>query len=443
MGPLPAARSYWEATARPGPNLHSLGADHVTDVAIVGGGFTGLAIAHYLAKVGIATAVLEQAQIGWGASGRNAGSMVPRYKKGFAELARTFGDDRAKRLYRAVHDTLEAINDIIEEYGIECSLRRSGQLTAVHRPAGLQDFEEDIGWLRAVAGDTAMRLLSAAEVRDELATDCYFGGCLEPRGMAMHPLNYARGFARGLAARNVPIFTSTEVTRIVAERDWLVLETGNGAVRAKRAVMGTNAYTPKGLVPGSLERRIIPVCSSILVTKPALVAGRPVVNPARRQFTDTKRLINYGYTLDDGRVLFGGRGDISGRQDVPSVYAALEHALADMFPQLDAKIEYRWSGMVAMTLDHLPHAGRLHDRIFYALGYGGRGVVLSHLLGKAVADLIRGEPVDLHPLTGAAFPPIPLHGLRIPIMKAAAGWLSLRDRLERAPGEQPQLAEKI
>lgn len=428
--------SYWEATARPGADSPPLQQDLDVDVAIIGGGFTGLSAARELLAAGVSCVVLEAHAIGWGASGRNAGSIVPRYKKSFALLAKKLGSERVRELHRIVLDAAERIPASIDEFGIECGYRRCGQMTVAHAPSGMAMLEEEVRWLSEVAGDHQVAMLDARAVRDSLATDIYLGGWFEPRGAAFHPLNYVRGLAAVLQARGVPIHADTAVTRLRYEQDGIRVETVGGSVRARHVLVATNGHTPPGL-PGKPERRIVPVASSILVTEP-LVARGESVNPGRRQFIDTRRLVNYGTLLDDGRLLFGGRGDITGRMDSAIAFRTLEADLHRMFPQLSTiGIDYHWSGLVAMTLDDFPHIVPLGERILFAAGYGGRGVVLSQLLGQAAARMLLGEQVDLRPMVDTPLPIIPLHGARIPMMRIAARWLQFRDALDARVSRQP------
>ncbi len=138
--------------------------------------------------------------------------------------------------------------------------------------------------------------------------------------------------------------------------------------------------------------------------------------------------MNYYRIMPDNCLLFGGRGDITGRSDDPKVYALLERQLVETFPQLAGiGIAQRWSGKIAITLDDFPHIGRMSPRLIYALGYGGRGVALSNMLGKLAAKLVRNETIDAGPMETNPFRQIPLHFLRIPGMRIVAGWYRYLD----------------
>jgi glycine/D-amino acid oxidase-like deaminating enzyme len=152
--------------------------------------------------------------------------------------------------------------------------------------------------------------------------------------------------------------------------------------------------------------------------------------PQRHVVSDTRHLLNYFRTAPGNRLLYGGRGSLTGKES-PEVYRGLERKLVQTFPALaGVPIDHRWSGKVAVTLDDFPHVGRVSPRIAFAMGYGGRGVVLTNLLGKMLAELATGEAVDAGPMSSARFGRIPLQALRIPAMKAVAGYYNLLDKLK-------------
>ena len=425
------APSLWQATAPAGPALPRFRGDLNTDVAIVGAGFTGLAAARHLLRAGTGCVVLEANDVGWGASGRNAGFLVPRYKRGFAALAAGHGPETARRLRALLDGAIDGVEGIVAEYGIACDFRRCGQIIAAHSARAMAGLRTEVEWLRRHAGDDGRtRLLGPDEVRAETGSPTFFGGLLDPTGAAFHPLRYVRGLAAKLAASGVPIHVGSPVTTITETGGRVILETPGGRVRAHRAVLATNAYTALALRFSDLHRRIVPVATSAVATRPLSPNLAARVTAGGRMVSDTRRLMSWFRLLPDNRLMFGGRADLTGRRaDRPSAYAGLERALAAAFPDLPPlEVEYRWSGMMAMTLTDFPHLGRLGDRVYYALGYGGRGVALSHRLGADLARAARGEPVDIGPVSAGELRPIPLHALRVPGMRLLAGYYRLRDR---------------
>jgi gamma-glutamylputrescine oxidase len=322
-----------------------------------------------------------------------------------------------------------ARESVVAGYAIDCGFSRCGHLTAASGRRAVAMLEADVQWLASI-GDRVPRMLSAGETQALTGTDAYLGGYLDARAGGIHPLDYVRGLAAGIAGRGVPIFVDTPVDALREEHGAVVLETARGIVRAKQVLVATNAYTGLVCFGTDLGSRLVPVSTSIVTTEPLSPAALAAVLPQRHVVSDTRHLLNYFRIAPGNRLLYGGRGSLTG-QESPDVYKGLELKLAETFPGLaGVAIDHRWSGKVAVTLDDFPHVGRLGPRIAYAMGYGGRGVVLTSLLGRMLAQLAMGEAPDAGPMGPAAFTRIPLQAIRIPAMKAVAGYYGLLDRLK-------------
>lgn len=419
--------SIWTRTG-PAPSYPRLQGDITVEVAIIGAGFTGLSLAHHLAELGIDCAVLEARQPGFGCSGRNGGFAVTRYKKGFGTLAAKYGTATALHMHRMMLEGIDLLDLLVERYAIDCDLRRAGHLTAAATPKSLHALGADVEWLRREAGDTVPKMLSKDEVAEGLGIAGYHGGYLDSRAIHVHPLKYAAGLAAGVASRGVAIYGDSPVLRVTREAGGVIAQTASGTLRARQLVVATNGYSTAVPGLGDLHRRVVPVASSIVTTEALDAATLRSVLPAGWAVGDTKYIMNSFCMLPGGHLMFAGRGDITGRLDSPETYRNLEAKLAQVFPQLaGAAIAARWSGMVAVTLDDIPHIGSLDDRIHFAMGYGGRGVVLAPLLGRYLTRLISGQAPDAGPLSSTEFKPVPFHGLRIPGMKATALYYQFRD----------------
>ena len=420
--------SVWLTTANPAPELAQLERDLQTDVAIVGAGYTGLAAAHHLSRAGVDCVVLEANDVGWGASGRNGGMAVLRYKTAWSVLARKLGRERTRNARRLLHQALDLLEETVAEYRIECGFARYGHITAANGKRALATLTADVQWL-ASEGDRAPRMLDSGETADLTGTRCYLGGYFDPRAGGIHPLNYARGFARGLADKGVAIYVRTPVYALRDEALGVVLETPRATVRAKQVLLATNAYTDLERYGTDLRQRIVPVSTSVITTAPLDDSVLDRIVRERHLVSDTRHLLNYFRVAPGNRLLYGGRGSLTGKES-PDVYRGLEAKLRSTFPVLEGvAIDHRWSGKVAVTLDDFPHVGRVSPKVAYAMGYGGRGVALTNLLGKLLAHLALGDLIDAGPMSGGAFGRVPLHRLRIPAMKAVAGYYRVLDAL--------------
>lgn len=428
MTVIPHAPSVWMTSAIPARVFPKLDNDLQTDVAIIGGGFTGLSAAYHLARNGIACTVLEAHDIGWGASGRNGGMAVLRYKTPWAALARLHGEETARRLHRLLLDAVDILEATIADLNINCGFSRYGHITAANGRSALAMLEADVQWL-ATAGDRNPRMLGREETAELSGAGCYLGGYLDSRAGGIHPLNYSRGLAAGLSDLGVPLFTGTAVTSVNEDGQGVNVLADGGKVRAKQLLICTNAYTELFPFATNLQRRIVPVSTSVITTEPLHDSRLAAVLPKGHLVSDTRHLLNYFRIAPGNRLLFGGRGSLTGKES-PEVYDGLERKFFETFPSLaGTKIDHRWSGKVAVTLDDFPHVGRLSPRVAYAMGYGGRGVALTALLGRMLADIARGLDADAGPMSTGAFTPIPFHSLRVPAMKVVAGYYRILDSL--------------
>ncbi|MGH8616061.1 MAG: NAD(P)/FAD-dependent oxidoreductase [Burkholderiales bacterium] len=432
MNAAPAAEahpeSYWAATAGR-TRFDPLTGDSEADVAVIGGGFTGLAAAYELNRLGRDCVVLEAHDIGWGASGRNGGMVVPRYKHTYPALAACYGEAVALAMHAAAHRAVDTVESIVAECAIDCGFARHGHLTPMVHASDEARFAADAEWLARYAGDAVPAMLSRADTARRIGTDFYRAAYYEPRGAGIHPFAYCAGLAVALAARGVRIHTATPALEWHSDGNAVTVSTPRGTVRAHHLVLATNGYTDLTQAGAALKLRIVPMVSSLIATEPLPSAIRERLLPAGHLVTDAKRLTNYFRLMPDGALLFGGRGGASNRTST-AVYRRLAHELANIFPALaGTPLRYRWSGRVAVTLDGLPHIGALGKSVSYALGYNGRGVALSALLGRMLAHRACGEPVDAGPMSKTGFGGIPLHALRVPAKQLAITYYRLLDAI--------------
>lgn len=421
--------SFWNDSDTAPLDLPQLQEIKHVDCAIIGGGFTGLNAAWHLMKKGVDTCVLEANDAGWGASGRNGGMVVLRYKHGWSVLAKKLGNEAAILLYRLIHEAVDTLEQNVQELGINGGFSRCGHITAANTPAKALGLQQDIEWLKTYVADEGPQFISQDGMLKYLGTTAYSGGYLDMRAGGINPLQYAREFAQALTERGLSIFVNTPVEKIETRQKDCVLYTPSGMVIAKKVIIATNAYSDHPALTQSLHRSIIPVNTSVIVTKELPSDIYKQILPQGNLVTDTRHLVNYFRRVPGNRMLYGGRGSLIGTEN-ENIYRGLMESLWRTFPILrESAIDYQWSGRVAVTLNDFPHVGQYSERVFFALGYGGRGVALSHLLGKLVADMAVGVPTQESVLYDP-LRPIPLHSCRLPMLNLVALYFRLRDLLK-------------
>ncbi|WOH48657.1 FAD-binding oxidoreductase [Bradyrhizobium sp. sBnM-33] len=429
--PMAPAASLWADTAESLPAFPKLAGEVKADVVIIGAGYTGLSAAHHIAKSGLSPVVLEANHPGWGASGRNGGVITAKFRLSFRNIDATHGRAMARRMYEIAHESVEMVEELVSELGITgARLTRTGQVKAAHNKATLRAAIDEAAWMTREMHDTEVRILDPHQVRDETGSQVFVGGILNPGSGGIHPLNYLRGLARGVAQRGVPVFQESPVLALRRDGDGVVAETPGGVVRARQAIIATNSYSDLTSATARVQRTLVPFRSALIATEKLSPNLAGSLMPTGRTYTETKRMMRWFRKVDD-RVIFGGRGAF-GKQDSESAFDALRKAMVGIFPELaDIPLAFKWSGLVAMTLDSVPHVGRLDDRTLYSVGYNGAGVAMSSLMGRYLAALVHGEKVDLALLDAGRLKTIPFYPFREPAVRIVAGWYQFLDAAGR------------
>jgi gamma-glutamylputrescine oxidase len=431
FAPLPDISSLWQQTAGERPVLSPLSGEQQYDVAIIGGGYTGLSTARYLAARGLSPVVLEANRIGWGASGRNGGVVSGKFRLAFSDVAARYGIDTARSMHDLGLEAIDHVGELIADYAIpDADYRPNGSLRCAHNEVTLAGLKRETEWLTTALGDRACTILGRDEMERETGSRDFVGGMLNTHGGVVHPLNFAFGLARGLTKAGISIFEETPVIRMRREGDGVLVETRKGTIRAKQVVIATNSYSDLTGATSGVRKSIIPFRSAMIATEPLEgTPGRGLLT-SDRSYTETRRMMRW-FRKANGRLLYGGRGAF-GKTDSEAAFNALHTAMVRQFPMLkDVKVTHRWSGLVAMTLDSIPHAGRLDDRIVYSVGYNGTGVALASFMGKHVAALVAGEKPDLGLLTSEPLKPVPFYPIREPAVRLVAGWYQFLDAIGR------------
>ena len=419
--------SLWRRTAAiPAPNHPPLHGETVADVAVVGGGFTGLSAALHLAEAGASVVLVEAHAIGHGASGRNGGQVNPGLKHERASLERRFGTKAGGRFYRMGFEAPDFLAELIERKKLAAHFRQPGLIRLAHNETALRGLRGLGETLRREG--VAIEDLSAADAARLVGTRSYSGGHIDPRGGSVQPLDLVRELARVAAEAGARIFCGSPATGLAGEKGAWKVSTRSGTVRAKQVIVATNGYTD-GLIPG-LARTLVPVNSFQVATGPLAGAAAAEILPGGHAVYDSRRLLLYFRRTPEGGVVLGGRASfVAGETNDPSRpdYDILAKALTQTFPQLaGVPIHDRWTGLVCVTPDHLPHYHRPAEGLHVVLGFNGRGVALAHRAGAFVARTALGLP-ETASIPPTPIRPIPFHALRLPVVKLVVAWSRLMD----------------
>jgi glycine/D-amino acid oxidase-like deaminating enzyme len=413
-------RCLWADTAPP-PAEAAGALPERTDVAVIGGGYTGLAAALALARRGAEVVLLERETLGWGASGRNGGFVLPGYKVEIEALARRLGLAEARRLFALSVEAVRALESLIAAEAIDCRYVRCGTVVLAARERHLGGLERSRRFLRDALGHET-ELLGPGDVRAEIGSARYHGGLLDPLAGAVQPAALVRGLAAAAGRAGAQLVERTDVQGVRRARAGFEVDTSRGTVLARDVLVATNGYSGPG-VP-AIRRRVVPVGSYLIATAPLEPPLAARLVPRGRVLSDTKNLLYYFRLSPDGRMVFGGRAAFT-PTPVPSAARVLARGMLEVFPELaGTPVEYAWGGNVAFTLDQMPHAGRL-DGMHYALGYGGHGVAMATWLGARLGDAMAGAGEI--PRFAAPFRAVPFYGGTPWFLPLVGGYYRVRD----------------
>ena len=380
------------------------------DVAIIGAGFTGLSAALALARRGVKVVVLESQTVGWGASSRNGGMVLSGLKLGVNKLISMYGRELARRMYAASLATIDCVEHIIREEGIDCDFLRSGHLEVACKQKHFEGYARQAEVIAREFGHQ-LRVVQKNDLPDEIGSTIYFGGMVDEVSAGLNPAKYVAGLARAAAGAGAAIYENSQVQRL--ERavqsgapGWRVV-TSQGAIRARDVFVATSGYT--GEATPALRKKIIPIGSYIITTEVLSEALARELSPRNRMIYDSKNYLYYYRLTPDRRMLFGGRAAFfpETADTIRQSADLLRQGMLQVYPQLsDAKTEFVWGGTLDFAFDIMPHAGQLNG-IYFAVGYAGHGVAMATYQGQKMAELIAGEKPD-NPFAEIPFPGAPL-----------------------------------
>lgn len=399
------------------------------DVTVIGAGFTGLRAAHKLAESGSNTVVLDAADVGFGASGRNGGQVNPILPFNGPEQVRNLvGDKYFERLTEFSLGSADNLFEYIRHHGIDCQARQNGWLRvdhcekAKHVSRGVAEAWNQYGAdIEFVDGEALQKLSGSPE---------YQSGILAPRGGAIQPLALVHGIAQAAKKNGAKIYGKTPATRLVQTTDGWTVETPAGSIKSQWVVIATNGYSDS-LVRG-LKSALIPFVS-VQIATPWL--SPKVINsilPGGQTLSDTRRVIIYARREPDDRIVIGSHGNLK-RDGSLTGFEWLKKEAVRIFPQLDSvEWEYAWGGKLAITDNRLPQFYEPAKGLIAGVGYNGRGVAMSNLMGTVLADRVLGAAPDSLPFPVSPIKKIPFREVQMLGKSTAVWWMQMLDRLESA-----------
>ncbi len=414
--------SYYAASINDHTRHPTLKGDIRADICVIGGGFTGISAALHLAEAGFSVVLLEGERIGWGASGRNGGQICTAYNKSMTEIEALVGKDAAQVFWDIDLLAKQLIRDRVKKHKIDCDLRW-GYLHTAAKPSHMKWVQETHDeWARY--GYQDHNVLNKKQLEERVGTQAYHGALWEKNAGHLHPLNYVLGLASAAAEAGVQIFENTRASHIehgISPK----ISTPSGSITAKYIIAAGNAYLGN-LVP-HLHHRVMPVKSFILATEPLGSERAKSLIRDNDAVTDTNNICNYIRLSKDGRLLFGGRANYTGMEP-KDLFPYMGPKMLNIFPQLaDARLDYCWVGTLAITLDRMPHVGKVGDNLFFAHGYSGQGLALSGVAGKLIADAVQGTAEKFDVMGRIKHQPFPGGPIRMPMLAVGMLYYKLRD----------------
>jgi len=399
----------WEMTAAPGPPTALLRGSAVADVAVIGAGYTGLSTALHLSELGAAVSVVESVDVGFGASGRNAGLVNAGVWVQPDKVAATLGPQMGERLLKILGDAPRYVFDTIEKYNIQCDAERNGTLHCAVGPRGLRDITRRAEQWQSRS--VKVVLLDAAQTATQVGSSRFAGSLLDPRAGTIQPLAYARGLARAAVDLGTTIYAGEPVTGSEQSAAGWLIKTKSGSLRANWVVVATDAYATD--VWPQIRRQQMHLPYFNFSTRPLEAALRNSVLPGRHAIWDTRRVLSSIRMDRAGRLVIGSVGALRGSGSrIHRAWA--RRTLVRMFPQLgEVVFDNEWYGLIGMTSNSMPRFHKLAANVVAISGYNGRGIGPATVLGRLLAQYINGSIAERDlPLPAALAREPPLRHMR-------------------------------
>lgn len=403
---MPNQQIYWHTTVKMPNDSNLTPLPEKVDVAVIGGGFTGLSAARTLAKRGIKAAVLEANTIGWGASSRNGGMTLTGLKPSMHTVIEKYGREIARRLFQCSLESVDTVEQVVKEENIDCGFARRGHLLVANKPKQFDALQQEVEFMDKEFKHK-VRVVSRAGQREEIGTDLYYGALIDEVSGGLNPAQYVAGLARAAERAGATLHARARVNRLDREGSRFIIQTERGKIHAENILVGTSGYT--GNATKKLQKKIVPIGSFIIATERLSDELANELSPKNRMIFDYKHYLNY-FRLWDNRMIFGGRAAFfpENKNTIARSAEILRREMIQVYPQLkDVKVEYVWGGTLDFAFDMMTHVGET-DGIYYSLGYAGHGVAMASYLGKTVAEAMLTGNIRDHPFASFSFPGAPL-----------------------------------
>ncbi len=425
MSSIAHAPSYYADSAHPTPDRPVLRGSVETDVCIIGAGYTGLSAGLHLAEAGFKVVILEQAKVGWGASGRNGGQIVHSYSRDIDVIEASYGKEQARPLAEMMFEGAKIIRERIAKYNIACDLKNGGVYAALTKKKVKALEEQKALWEKWGNQDLTL-IEGASNIEQVVNTKRYQAILVDKSGGHFHPLNLTLGEAAAVEQNGGVIYENSAVLKIDRGTN-PVVHTAGGQVKAKFVIVACNAYI--GDLEPKLAKMAMPCGTQVITTEPLGKLADELI-PSDYCVEDNNFLLDYYRLSGDKRLIFGG-GVIYGARDPAHIESILRPNMCKVFPQLkNVKIDYGWTGNFLLTLSRMPEVGKLTDNIYYSQGCSGHGITFTHLIGRLLAEAIRGQAERFSAFERLPHYPFPGGRLfRVPLTAMGAAWYDLRDRL--------------
>jgi glycine/D-amino acid oxidase-like deaminating enzyme len=422
--------SLWAAVTPDLQHFPALDGTHQADVCVVGAGFTGLSTALHLLRAGRSVMVVEAAEPGWGASGRNNGQVIPTLSRPDPDdIIRQHGEV-GERFVHLIRDSAQILFDLVREEGLAVEAEQAGWLQPVHTPGRMKIAERRVAqWARHGA---PVELLSKTAMAAKLGSEAWYGGWWNPTGGHINPLALTRALAATVAARGGQIYANTPVETVSRIRGAWVVTMPRARIAARALVVATNAYTGEfssRLTP-EIAREVIPIQSWQMATAPLSDNLRRTILPERSAMSDTHGEL-YFMRFDARHRLITGGALINGRQGADRLRPYISERLQRLFPDIGpVQFDHIWNGYVGMTRDFMPRFHQLGPDGYAWAGCNGRAVALSIAIGREFARALQGAPRRDLALPFTEPEPIPFHGVAKRLAPLALLTYRRRDRRE-------------